>query len=329
MADDLDAEYRAMIDKAPETATLGEEEAEPAGKAEGGDTSTPPPADAQAEADAASAADAAKPKGEDLPLDEIRKRWEDQKGLNKKEREQRRAAEAKAEQAAAQVAQMQAQMQQLMARMQAGQSQIPNPEEDVVGTVKALQAQLQAAQHHQAQQAQQRAQIDHQTRVAKSIQDKVADFESEFQAEHPDYDEALEHVLDTKEAEFELAGYPKELAQKHAAQWAMNAAAAMLQTGRNPAEAGYALAKRMGFVGKAGVTTQSDPAIAATQQAAAASAQKLAQIKDGQSATSRMSGGGGANNGYDGTLKSIVDGNLSGAALDAAMDKFLRDATRG
>lgn len=336
---DLDRELAALIDKAPMTDTP-EEEAARAGDADSGSDQSAAQSDQQHQQDepadkAQGAADPQqkaeqKAEGEkrpdELPLDEIKKRWEDQKQLSKKERELRRAEAAAREAAEQRANQLEANMRQLMAQIQQAQTKAPDPEVDVVGALKYTQAQLLAAQQRQAQEAQQRAAFEQQTQIARTIQTKVEDFEAEFKAEHPDYDQALDFLLDTKEAEFEMAGFSKEMAKDAAGKWAMNAAAAMLKTGKNPAEAGYALAKRMGYAAKLpnpAPAAQPDPA----QQQREASAAKLQQIKDGQAAAGKMSGGG-SGDAFDGSLKSIVSGNLSGAALDAAMDKFLRSQTR-
>lgn len=254
--------------------------------------------------------------------DEAKKHIDNMKAMAKQEREQRRAEAARAEAAEQRAAALENQMRQLMARVQAGQQQAPDPEVDVVAALKHTQAQLNAERQRQAQEAQARAEHDRQTEIAKSIRTKVEDYETEFKAENPDYDAALDHVLDTKEAEFELAGFPKDVAKRQAAQWAMNAAAAMLQTGRNPAEQAYALAKRMGYQPKAAAqAAPSDAQALAAQQ----NVQRLATIKDGQNATSKMSGGG-SQSGFDGSLKSIA--GLEGAAFDSAAEKFLRQMTR-
>ena len=324
MADEIETELRALMDKAPLTPTPDEEAAgqieqeqnaqEASQGASGGSQADQQPAEGAAP-DAAKAAPAE-------PSEEAKKHIDNMKAQAREEREKRRAAEARAEQTAAQLAQMEANMRQLMAQMQANQNRPPNPEEDVVGALKYTQAQLAAAQQAQAAEAQQRAMLAQQNQIATTIRTKGEDFEAEFKAENPDYDLALDYVLDTKEAEFEAVGFSKEQAKTAAGQWAMNAAAMALRQGKNPAEAGYTLAKRMGFAGKAPLTQQIDPA----QQAAQAGAQKLQQIKDGQAAGSKMSGGGNSSN-FDGSLKAGVA--LEGAAFDAWAEKFLRQQTRG
>lgn len=340
MADDLDKEYAALVEKAPLTPTPEEEaagqveqeqaafEAEGQGEQPQGDKSAD---HAQGAADANKdkpAAGATPEKKDELPLDEIKKRWEDQKGATSKERQARRAAEARAEQAEVLAQQTAQQLNALIAQLQAGQKAVPNPDEDVVGTVKALQERLDVAQRQQQFHAQQQAALAQQNRVVQTIQHKVSDFEAEFKTEHPDYDEALEYVLDLKESEFEAVGASKEQAQKAAADWAMRAAFTMLNNGVNPAQAGYQQALKLGFKPKGQQTGAAavDPAAQAATKTAQDAAQKLQNIKDGQNATGKMSGGGGGS-GFDGSLKSI--GNLQGAAFDAAAEKFLRQMTRG
>lgn len=327
MADEIETQLRALMDKAPLTPTAEEEAAGQIEQEQGAQEAAPGASvasDADHQPDTSQAAgDASKPQSHAEPSEEAKKHIDNMKAQAREEREKRRAAEARAEQTAAQLAQMEANMRQLMAQLQGAQNKAPDPEVDVVGALKYTQAQLAAAQQTQAAEAQQRAMLAQQNQIATTIRTKVEDFEAEFKAENADYDEALDYVLDTKEAEFEAVGFTKEQAKHAAGQWAMNAAAMALRQGKNPAEAGYTLAKRMGFAGKpAPVTPQPDP----TQQAAQAGAQKLQQIKDGQAAGSKMSGGGNASN-FDGSLKAGVA--LEGAAFDAWAEKFLRQQTRG
>ena len=329
MADEIERELRALMDKAPLTPTPDEEAAgqieqeqgaSEASQGDGGASAAASQPDAsQAAPDASKAQQTTPPE----PSEEAKKHIDNMKAQAREEREKRRAAEARAEAHAAQLAQMEANMRQLMAQMQANQNKAPDPEVDVVGALKYTQAQLAAAQQQQAQAMQQRAMLEQQTQIANTIKTKVEDFEAEFKAENADYDEALDYVLDTKEAEFEAVGFSKEQAKQAAGQWAMNAAAMALRQGKNPAEAGYTLAKRMGFTAKG---SNPGAALNPQAQAAQAGAQKLQQIKDGQAAGSKMSGGGQGNQ-FDGSLKAGVQ--LEGAAFDAWAEKFLRQQTRG
>ena len=328
MADEIETQLRALMDKAPLTPTPDEEAAGQIEQEQGaqeapdanaaGSVSDVQPAEASA-SEASKPQQAATPE----PSEEAKKHIDNMKAQAREEREKRRAETAAREAAEQRAANLEMQMRQLMTQMQAHQNKAPDPEVDVVGALKYTQAQLAAAQQAQAAEAQQRAMLAQQNQIATTIRTKVEDFEAEFKAENPDYDLALDYVLDTKEAEFEAVGFSKEAAKTAAGQWAMNAAAMALRQGKNPAEAGYTLAKRMGFAVKAApVTPQPDPA----QQAAQAGAQKLQQIKDGQAAGSKMSGGGNSSN-FDGSLKAGVA--LEGAAFDAWAEKFLRQQTRG
>ena len=327
MADDMDKEFRALMEsKGEDTPTDHELAASEVEQKQADQSAAPQPDAAQSQeaskADPAKAAEPEKAAAPDIG-EEAKKHIDNMKAQAREEREKRRAEAARAEAAEQRAAQLEANLRQFMAQMQQNQQKAPDPEVDVVGALKYTQAQLAAERQRQAQEQQQRAALAQQTQIARTIQTKVEDFEAEFKAENPDYDDALEYVLDTKEAEFELAGYPKDMAKQHAARWAMNAAAAMLQTGKNPAEQGYALAKRMGYAPK---QAQPDPAVIAAQQVAQANADKIKQIKEGQAAGSKMAGGG-SGGGFDGSLKSIAA--LEGAAFDAASEKFLRQMTRG
>lgn len=325
MADDIESALSALEEKAPLTAEPGDDDyiAHPLSDDDAG--GAPPVTEADGDGEKPKPAEAkAKPPADDLPLDEIRKRWTDQKGATAKEREQRRAAEARAEAAEAAAAKIRMEAQALVARIQAGQNQAPDPEVDIVAAFKHQRAQIEAYQQGEAQRAQQAQQLAQQNAFVNGLKSKVDDFETEFKAEHPDYDEATDYLLDNEQERLEMLGYTRPVAAKMAEAFAINVAKNLLAAGKNPAETAYALAQKMGFKPK-GVDPV-DPTIAAAAAQAAAGAQsadKLAQVRAGQKAAQTLSGGGTGKSGYDGSIKAIV--NLEGAAFDDAFEKFMKD----
>lgn len=324
MADDIESALSALEDKAPLTAEPGDDDyiAHPISDDDAG--GTPPVVEADDEQAPAKVVEKAKPAGDDLPLDEIKKRWNDQKGATAKERETRRAAEAARDVAIAEANRIKQEAAALVARIQASQNKAPDPDVDIVAAFKHLQAQNAAMQQTEAQRQQQAAQIAQQDAFVTSLKNKVGDFEEEFKAEHPDYDEATDYLLDNEQERLEMLGYTRPVAAKMAEAFAINVARNLLAAGKNPAETAYALAQKMGFKPKGAEPV--DPAVAAAAAQAAAGAQsadKLAQVRAGQKAAQTLSGGGTGKNGYDGSIKAIV--NLKGAAFDDAFEKFMKD----
>lgn len=177
---------------------------------------------------------------------------------------------------------------------------------------QAFQQQLfQAEQqrHHQERQAQ--AQERHFQQVSTAVED----YESEFKAAHPDYDDATDHMLGIQQKILEGMGYSPQVAAQQVAVWSVNVAQQALQSGRNPAEVAYDFAKQMGYTPKGQLSA-----------AQVSASDKLAAIAAGQGASKTLSGGGGAGAGRP-SLKSIA--GLEGAAFDSAMDKWLSDQIKG
>lgn len=329
MADDIESALSALEDKAPLTAEPGDDgyiahpiEDEGEGTAPVVEDDGAEKAPVVAEGDKAAAAQKQLDK---LPLEEIEKRWNDQKAATTKEREQRRAETARREQAEARAAQAEQAFARLQAAIRAGQNPAPNPEEDIVGALKHTQAQVAAYQQAEAQRQQQLAVQNQQSQYVNTLRNKIEDFEGEFKAEHPDYDEATDFILDLEQQRLEAIGIPREKAVEAVEHWAINTANIMLRTGRNPAQVAYEQAQKLGWKPK-GADVVVDPALAAAAAQAATAAQsaeKLAQVRAGQKAAQTLSGGGGGGKQFGGTIKEIV--NLKGAAFDDAFDKFMRN----
>jgi hypothetical protein len=334
MADDIESALSKLEDAAPLTAEPGdddyiahpiEDEGEgtaPVIEDDGGDK-TVKTAEGDKGVDDAAAKAAAQKQQDKLPLEEIEKRWNDQKAATAKEREQRRAEAARREQAEARAAQAEQNFARLQAALRAGQNPAPNPEEDIIGALKHTQAQVAAYQQAEQQRQQQLAAQNQQTQYVNTLRHKIEDFEGEFKAEHPDYDEATDYILDLEQQRLEAIGVPRDKAVEAVENWAINTANIMLRAGRNPAQVAYEQAQKMGWKPKGAVV---DPVVAAaTAQAAAAaqSTEKLAQVRAGQKAAQTLSGGGAGGKQFGGTIKEIV--NLKGAAFDDAFEKFMRN----
>lgn len=305
MADDLEAELSALEDKAPLTET---NTADDDGQDFGPGNPKPEKDDAVEAKDGEPSADEWKPP--------TREHFENiQKGL-RAERERARAAERERvrieQNAVLQEQRIQAWQQQVLAQ------QLSAPPPDVYEHPEAARQRLEQQSQllrnlHQAEQQRQQ-QVVQERQVAQQFEyvaRTVDDYEGEFRAQQPDYDDATDHILSTQQAMLEQMGYPPEVAQQQINSWAINIAQQSLQAGRNPAPALYEMAKRMGYQPK-GTGVE-------------AAAEKLAAMRAGQGSAKTLSGGGGAKNGGT-SLKSIL--SLDGAAFDSAMDKYLNDQIR-
>lgn len=308
MADEIETQLSAMVEKAPLVPEVGDEgfvENAPAGETT---------VETATEENAAPAGD------EDISvirarLAEIEKRAADKDGQAASERARRRQAEAQARAASEQLAAIQQRIMQAQQRARMGNA--PDPEENVVEALK-YERQLRLAREQQdAQRMQQMQATQQQANYINELKTTVEDYEAEFRAQNPDYDEAAEWLVDMEQRRLEMTGVPKEQAEQYAINWAVNMTSLMLQQGKNPAQVAYEAAKMMNWQPKGGkAQSQVEAAVAA----AAAGQQKLAQQKAGQSAAKTMSGGGIAQSSSD----SLSHGNtLKGAAFDKWAEKFL------
>ena len=332
MADDIDTQLASMIERAPMTPQPGDEgyTPEPVKKAE--EPQKEIPAGFESEKKPEEQQQQQQPTGEEkkevapdiaAELESFKKKFTDQQGLAAKERAERRAEAARREAAEAQLAQFQQQMQEFQARMRRGQNEVPDPEEDLVESVKYLQAQLNQERQQAQQYAQQYQVQQQQVAYVNNIKTKVEDFEAEFREGQPDYDEAANWLVDMEQEKLEMAGVPKAQAEQAAINWAVNMANIALRQGRNPAELAWNAANKLGWQPKAKAEAAAKAAAAAAKEAEtkAAETAKMAAQKAGQEAAKTMSGGGAGANSGDDSLSYI--GTLRGAAFDSALEKFL------
>jgi hypothetical protein len=315
MADDLDAELSALEDKAPLTIDAEPDEYGPGNPApEEGDGE---PTEAK---EAKEAKDDKEPK-ENGEADDwkppTKDHWENIQKAQRAEREARREAERQARLYEQNIERMQQGFEQY--RLQQMQQQLQAPPPDPYENPDAARAwqqqrqqQLQQLWQAEQQRQQQLAQEQEQERQFRYVAKTVEDFETEFKTQNPDYDDATEHMLGVQQKLLEGMGYPKNVAEQQVAMWSLNVAQQAVQTGRNPAQVAYELAKQMGYQPK-GSGVQ-------------AAAEKLAAMKAGQDSAKTLSGGGMGGSGRP-DLKAI--GRLEGAAFDAAFEKYLSDSIRG
>jgi hypothetical protein len=315
MADDIESQLSAVIEKAPMTLQEGDEGFSPSAIPEKAAPVQDEPTAIVEKTDAEKAAEALAAENDieviRKRLADIEKKAADKDGQAASERAKRRAAEAQNKQMADQLARYEQQQRALQARRQMGN--IPDPEENVVEALKyeralRMQREQQEGQRWQQQQVQQQ-QIDQVTQLKNTVED----FEAEFRDANPDYDEAAEWLVDMEQKKLELAGAPKAQAEQMALNWAINMAQMGLSQGRNPAQMAYEAAKMLNWRPKSAGANTAAQQLAAQQQ-------KLSTQKAGQQAAKTIGGGGAQSSG---TLSLAQIGELKGAAFDSAMEKYL------
>lgn len=303
LADDLEAALSALEDAAPITPDANEQ---PDVRVE--DVAADQPENEE-EADPNAPADEWKPPSKE--------HWENLEKARRADREALREAKRQQVIFEQNLQRMQARQEQFLREQQFRQlqQQAPDPYEhpEAARAWQQQQQELQARLFQAEQQRQQQAiQRQEQERQFQFVNQTVEDIEAEFKASNPDYDDATEHLLSTQQKLLEGMGYPPQVAAEQVGMWSLSVATQAIQSGKNPAQVAYQLAKEMGYRPKG-----SD---------AETAAQKLANMKAGQNSAKTLSGGGAGVKGGT-SLKQIA--SLEGAAFDSAMEKWLSDSIRG
>ena len=177
-------------------------------------------------------------------------------------------------------------------RMADALEDIPDPEQDPMAALKALQklaknfttTERQTTEQTEKQQAEQKFIAD--------LQGFVQESEADFRTEHPDYDEACKHLKGKLKEEFEDQGYRGPNLATAVSRELIRLAHTARKNGADPAEVYWRTAVRRGYTAKAGE-------------------RQVEQLKRGQEHDVKVPRGGGRNN------------NFSRAALlDAKGDDF-------
>lgn len=167
----------------------------------------------------------------------------------------------------------------LMAQLQQAQTQqaAPDPTIDPFGhlqhQVSSISTAIQTLQQSMAQQDQQNAL----TQQLNSFVGQVREMRDAFSRTVPDFNDAYAHVRNMRMNDLRDAGIAEHMLPAALLQDEMTVAQTAIQSGRNPAQVIYDMAKRHGYTPKA--------AAAAT---AAAPATKVAQLIAGQAAAKNL-----------------------------------------
>lgn len=231
------------------------------------------------------------------------------------ERTRRQAAEARAEA-----------LEQRLAALERGRggqdddidlSAIPDVETDPIGNIEALRKiALRLTQQEQAKTRQTEAQTAQQ-RQFQQINTRMQEYEADFSAENPDYNDAAAHFRTARMAELQEQGYDGEELNTALRTELVGLVARSLQSGKDPAEVVYKLAKNRGF----GAAPRKEVAGEVDKPS-----KKLETIERGQKASRSLSGMSGKTG--DGELSAASVSRLEGAAFDAAFAKLRQEARR-
>lgn len=169
-----------------------------------------------------------------------------------------------------------------------GQRQQPAPEEPAIPTLEqdpvghfvakqtALEQQVREGSLQQQQQQQAIAQHVQMLAIQQAITRRAQGMEAEFQAEHVDYPDAVQHLMQVRHKELELLGMDAGQRIATVQQEGMELAAHAFRTNQNPAAVIYELAKMRGYGSAA------QPSASQAGQQPAASTQRLESVAAGQ-----------------------------------------------
>lgn len=109
----------------------------------------------------------------------------------------------------------------------------------------------------------------------------VSSHEAAFVGKNPDYHDAVNHLRESRLAEYEMLGYPPEQRIAIVAQEGINLAISALQNGKDPAEVAYSLAAARGYKR---VEPKKEPDKAKAEEA-------IDRLEKGAKASKTLSGG--------------------------------------
>lgn len=165
---------------------------------------------------------------------------------------------------------------------------VPNPEEDIFGYAKHLEAKL--ARLEQGQQ-----QMTDEQREAREYNTTVSAYQSDIQRfaqTEPAFGAAYQHLIQSRAQELAYAGVPENQITKAIQADELALVRAAIASGVSPAERVFQMAKLRGFAPKAAEPAPTPAPAAAPAESAA---DRAARVQAGQQAAGRsLSGAGGA-----------------------------------
>jgi hypothetical protein len=166
--------------------------------------------------------------------------------------------------------------------------EIPALDKDPVGHILGTQQELaRQLQTNTQTTQQQQAQINNQLQamqVLSALTQRAKAVEAQFELDNPDYGQAVNHLRRVRHQELQALGYDDPAERGNIIdQEGLGVAARSFQTGRNPAEAIYNLAKMRGWAPPAPAqSTSAEPPVEPAQPASPTADQRLQNIAAGQ-----------------------------------------------
>lgn len=166
------------------------------------------------------------------------------------ERERRKAAEKELQTAREQLQRIAAMREAAAARRtaaEAGQSAEPAPEADPAAHIEYLKAKLAEIEGTQNQFVQERQVESLNQAETQQLHTVLSSSEAELRQQKPDYDEAINHVVQARARELKLYGLTPVQIQQHLQEEVLDITRSAIAQGRSPAEIGYEIALLRGY----------------------------------------------------------------------------------
>lgn len=161
--------------------------------------------------------------------------------------------------------------------------EVPDPEKDIFGYVKHLEAKLAEVAGGVKQSAEaQAAEREHEVQVSSYRADA-----QRFAAGEPQFAPAYQHLIQSRAEELRLAGFAEDQIMPAVAADEMAIVQACKRSGKSPAETIFAMAKARGFQAKAPEPVVQTPP-------AETEAERVARLSKGAAAAKSLSAAGGA-----------------------------------
>lgn len=205
------------------------------------------------------------------------------------EREERKKWEAQAKQYAEHLARLDERMR--MAAEKEQEVAPPDPDQDPIAAIRYERERREALEHQHAERQKQDQQAHQQRQYEQQVVNYATEHVTEYRAENPSYDEAVNYLETVRASELALFGLGQQEIFQQIQSEAMNLAANCAKRGANVAETIYKMAEVRGF--KAKVDTQE-------------AEQKIETVSRGQERGKTLSNAGGKSGGAEMTAVDLL-----------------------
>jgi hypothetical protein len=159
-------------------------------------------------------------------------------------------------------------------------AQLRDDDADPIGDLEAIKRHFRNSQQQKQAEVEQQQQQAAKQREVQALSNYAAPFEEDFKVANPDYDQASQHLYQSRLDELKAIYNDPDRAQEQITQELLDLISTARQRNEDPAAIVYSLAKQRGFNGKVAISNAVDKG-----------AEQLQTIKRGQQAARTVGGG--------------------------------------